>query len=178
MKCYFLRHGIAAERGEWEGSDFDRPLTDEGHARMAREAKAIAKFDLGIELILTSPLVRAKETAEIVAKALKLQERLVVDERLGLAFDRIRLEGMLREHRGAKALLLVGHEPGMSRTSGERSQEGRSCSGRPPGRRRIEGRALVARPSEDPRRGLLTHHRGGVLAWRGADEGTISAWFK
>jgi phosphohistidine phosphatase len=119
MKCYFLRHGIAAERGEWEGSDFDRPLTDEGHARMAREAKAIAKFDLGIELILTSPLVRAKETAEIVAKALKLQERLVVDERLGLAFDRIRLEGMLREHRGAKALLLVGHEPGMSRTIGE-----------------------------------------------------------
>src|SRR5579875_3316406 len=104
MKCYFLRHGIAAERGEWEGSDFDRPLTDEGHARMAREAKAIAKFDLGIELILTSPLVRAKETAEIVAKALKLQERL---------------EGMLREHRGAKALLLVGHEPGMSRTIGE-----------------------------------------------------------
>src|SRR5579875_1260644 len=113
MKCYFLRHGIAAERGEWEGSDFDRPLTDEGHARMAREAKAIAKFDLGIELILTSPLVRAKETAEIVAKALKLHERL------GLAFDRIRLEGMLREHRGAKALLLVGHEPGMSRTIGE-----------------------------------------------------------
>jgi len=46
MKLYFLRHGIAVDREEWKGNDFDRPLTDEGRERMAREAKTIAKLDL------------------------------------------------------------------------------------------------------------------------------------
>jgi phosphohistidine phosphatase len=118
MRCYFLRHGIAAGRDEWQGSDFDRPLTERGRDRMAREAKAIAELGIEPDAILTSPLVRAKETAEIVAKALKRGDRLAGDERLGLSFDASRFESIVRDHHGAQELMLVGHEPGFSQTVG------------------------------------------------------------
>jgi phosphohistidine phosphatase len=118
MRLYFLRHGLAAERDEWQGVDFDRPLTDEGRERMARQAKAMAKLSLALEVIVTSPLVRAKQTAAIVADGLKLRAGLVEDERLGLDFDPSRLAGVLEEHRSADAVMLVGHEPSMSGTIG------------------------------------------------------------
>ena len=69
MNCYFLRHGIAVEPEAWSGNDFERPLTRDGHTRMEREAKAIAELSLDLDAIVTSPLLRAKQTAEIVAAA-------------------------------------------------------------------------------------------------------------
>ncbi len=74
MKLYFLRHGLAGERSEWKGNDFDRPLTEDGKTKMAVEAATIAKLNLGLDAILTSPLVRAYQTAEIVAQKLKLMD--------------------------------------------------------------------------------------------------------
>ncbi|MEO6835252.1 MAG: histidine phosphatase family protein [Candidatus Tumulicola sp.] len=118
MRCYFLRHGIAVDPEQWPGKDFDRPLTGEGRARMGREAKTIAELDLNLDVIVTSPLERAKQTAAIVAEKLKLQDRLVEDSRLGLGFEPSRLGEVLRAHPGAGAMLLVGHEPGMSLTIG------------------------------------------------------------
>lgn len=119
MRCYFLRHGIAAEAAEWQGTDFDRPLTDAGRERMTREAKTMAEMDLDVAVILTSPLVRARQTAAIVAKELKLRDRVLEDARLGLDFGLNRLASILEEHRDDKAIMLVGHEPGMSRTIGQ-----------------------------------------------------------
>lgn len=119
MKLYFLRHGIAADAGEFGGSDFDRPLTKQGRDKMAREAKAIAKLDLGLEVILTSPLVRARETAEFVADELGLKNHLVTDARLDPGFDKGRLLEMLQEHPDSEALMVVGHEPSMSTTLSE-----------------------------------------------------------
>ena len=110
MRCYFLRHGLAVEADDWSGSDFDRPLTGEGRARMRRAAKAIAALRLEIDVIVTSPLLRAKQTAAIVAKELQLHDRLVEDERLGGEFGPDRLADILAEHRRANA--------GMSRTIG------------------------------------------------------------
>ena len=118
MRCYFLRHGLAVEADDWSGSDFDRPLTGEGRARMRRAAKAMAALRLEIDVIVTSPLLRAKQTAAIVAKELQLHDRLVEDERLGGEFGSDRLADILAEHRRANAVMLVGHEPGMSRTIG------------------------------------------------------------
>jgi phosphohistidine phosphatase len=117
MKLYFLRHGIAADRDKWQGNDFERPLTREGRERMQREAKTIARLDLGLDAILTSPLVRAKETAEIAAEPLKLRPE--PDERLGPQFDVQRLGEIVRERDGGDCLMLVGHEPNMSETIGE-----------------------------------------------------------
>lgn len=116
MKCFFLRHGIAAEPDEWQGADFDRPLTDEGRKRMAREALTMAKLSLDLDIILTSPLVRAKQTAAIVAKELKARDRLVEDARLGLDFGPSPLADIFKEHAKEKAIMLVGHEPSMSQT--------------------------------------------------------------
>ncbi|MGZ3499648.1 MAG: phosphohistidine phosphatase SixA [Vulcanimicrobiaceae bacterium] len=119
MRLYFLRHGQAGERDEYKGNDFDRPLTDEGRERMAREAKTIAQLQLAPDLIITSPLVRAKQTAEIVAERLKMRDRLIDDERLGLDFGLGELRQILQEHANASALLLVGHDPSMSQTVGQ-----------------------------------------------------------
>lgn len=116
MECYFLRHGLAADAQTWEGRDDDRPLTREGKARMAREAETIAALSLGVDAIVTSPLLRAKQTAEIVASELKI--RVEEDARLGIGFDREALAGILADRTDASAILLVGHEPGMSLTIG------------------------------------------------------------
>jgi phosphohistidine phosphatase len=114
MRCYFLRHGLAAEANEWSGSDFDRPLTSDGVELMTREAKTIAALGLKLDVIITSPLVRAKQTAAIVAKKLEIPDRVVEDERLGAGFGPSRLVDILARHAGANAIMLVGHEPGMS----------------------------------------------------------------
>jgi phosphohistidine phosphatase len=119
MKCYFLRHGLAVDAGEWSGSDFDRPLSGQGRERTTRSAKTIADLGLTVDVIVSSPLVRAKQTAVIVAERLKLQDRLIEDERLGGRFGLNYLAEILAEHHTADAILLVGHEPGVSRTVGE-----------------------------------------------------------
>jgi phosphohistidine phosphatase len=118
MKCYFLRHGIAVEPDEWHGSDFDRPLTREGRERMEREARAIDDLSLDIDRIVTSPLLRAKQTAEILAERLRMRDKLVEDARLGGGFNNERLAAILEANADAKTIVLVGHEPTMSATLG------------------------------------------------------------
>ena len=85
---------------------------------MAAVAKRLAKLDCNLDAIVTSPLLRAKQTAEIVAGALDLRERLTEDARLGGDFGPERLREILRDHRDVAALMLVGHEPGMSAAIG------------------------------------------------------------
>lgn len=106
------------EADEFDGPDFDRPLTDAGRKLMALEADAMAALALDLDAIVTSPLVRAKQTAAIVAKALKLRERLVEDDRVGLGFGPGRLAEMIAERSGASGVMFVGHEPSMSATIG------------------------------------------------------------
>jgi phosphohistidine phosphatase len=118
VNCYFLRHGIAVEPDEWTGPDFDRPLTREGIERMKCEARAIADLSLQLDVIVTSPLLRARQTAEIVADRLKLRDDIVEDERLADGFDAGRLSEILGEHDKAGAIMLVGHEPTMSAAIG------------------------------------------------------------
>jgi phosphohistidine phosphatase len=117
MKVYFLRHGKAENRAEWRGRDADRPLTPEGEEIVRREAEALRAMDLAPDVIVTSPLARARRTAEIVADGLGLGGRLVEDERLAPGFDVARLEQVLAAHAsGARAVLVVGHEPDFSET--------------------------------------------------------------
>ena len=118
MQLYFLRHGLA-DRSAWSGADAERPLTEEGALRMAREAESLARLGLEPEVILTSPLVRARQTAQIVAERLGLESRVQVDERLAADFGAARLPAMLADHPEASSLLLVGHEPSFSETLGE-----------------------------------------------------------
>ena len=119
MRLYFLRHGIAAPREEWSGDDALRPLTDTGRKRLRQVAAALAELQLGIDLIITSPLLRCTQTAEVAARALKLSDRLVTDDRLAPGFGRSMLARVVRSHADAGALMLVGHEPDFSRTIGD-----------------------------------------------------------
>lgn len=119
MKLYMLRHGIAADRDEFGGSDAERPLTSEGRKCMEREAKGMEELGVRPDRIVTSPLKRAKETAKIVAERLHLEEKLVEDERLADSFDADGLVKILRDYDDAESIMLVGHEPDFSETIGE-----------------------------------------------------------
>jgi len=116
LTLYFLRHGQAGNPNEWQGDDSERPLTTDGKRRMQREAASIRALGVSPDAIVSSPLVRAQQTAEIVAKGLDLRDRLVTDPRLGPGFDTRQLKALLAAHRDASALLLVGHEPDFSET--------------------------------------------------------------
>lgn len=148
MELYFLRHGEAAERDGWNGRDFDRPLTDRGRKRMKREAKMMDELALAFDVILTSPLVRAKETAAIVAEGLGLSERVVEDPRLGGDFSPAHLADILSEQPGAGSILLVGHEPSLGETLGELVGGARIAF-------KKGGLAFVDLPAGLPRRGEL-----------------------
>ena len=109
-RLYFVRHG-RADRDRWTGDDRRRPLTPDGRERLARQAAAMAGLDLGVDLVLTSPLVRAAQTAAVLAAALRPAGGTVTDPRLGPGFDADGLAGILGDHPEARRPLLVGHEP-------------------------------------------------------------------
>jgi len=118
VNLYFLRHGLAGDRDDWTGDDFSRPLTEEGHERMAREAATLARLDIKLDWIITSPLVRAYQTAASVAKQMNLLDKLIKDERLAPGFGPDKLAPLLLDYFSAAALMLVGHEPDFSQTIG------------------------------------------------------------
>jgi phosphohistidine phosphatase len=118
-RLYFLRHGKAVARSAWTGEDGLRPLTPDGEQTMRREAQALAGLDLAPDVIVTSPLVRARQTADIVAGALGLGDGVVDDKRLAHGFDARALSRIVAAHDDASRLMLVGHEPEFSLVIGE-----------------------------------------------------------
>ncbi len=83
MELYILRHGIAVEPGTpgYE-RDADRPLTPEGERKLKQIARAMEALGLSFDLILSSPYLRARQTAEIVAEVLKGRKRLELSDSL------------------------------------------------------------------------------------------------
>lgn len=127
MNLYLLRHGLAGKAVEPRGSgDSERPLTREGKLKMRRIAKGIKALGLSFDVILSSSYTRARQTAEIVADALKVRKRLVFSETLtpdGSSKDLVEL--LMGVDPARSEVLLVGHEPYMSEiisllVSGER----------------------------------------------------------
>ena len=113
MKLYILRHGDAGERGDprFENDD-ERPLTGKGIKRTKLMARALREWEITFDAILSSPLVRARQTAEIVAGGLRLKSCLGLTEHLAPAGDVERLVEQLNGLRPApESVLLVGHEP-------------------------------------------------------------------
>jgi len=116
MRLYLLRHGRAEDPGPGM-SDRDRRLTPAGVREMEGVAAALVRLDLRPDLILTSPLPRAHETAEIVARALGLEGALRAEPRV-LSMDLGDLHQIAAENPGAARLLVVGHEPTLSLVAG------------------------------------------------------------
>lgn len=114
MTLYFLRHGEAAPREDPKyPKDYDRPLTKQGVKEMLDVADAIARLGIAPDVILTSPLVRARQTAEMVADMIGMRKRLFETPALGGGFDLRKLNALLNEH-SCEKVMLVGHEPDFS----------------------------------------------------------------
>jgi len=112
MEIYILRHGIAVDRGaKGYSNDRERPLTKEGEEKMHDIAAAMQKMGLEFDLILSSPLVRAKQTAKIVAES--LGEEVTITEFLSPESDALELIAEINDEK-PQQVLLVGHEPDLS----------------------------------------------------------------
>jgi phosphohistidine phosphatase len=111
MKLYLLRHG-KADWPNWDKPDDERPLTKEGRKEVAEVAKLLARLEIS-PVILTSPLPRASQTAEIAGKHLNAKVR--VEPLLRPGFDAARLGKILKTFSG-QSLMVVGHEPDFTRT--------------------------------------------------------------
>lgn len=111
MELYFLRHGIAADTSP-DGNDASRALTKEGISKMREVARGLRGLNLHLDVLLSSPLVRAHETAQIVARELKISLQLA--DELSSGCDLPQLFSLLGEHRIAERVMLVGHEPDFS----------------------------------------------------------------
>ena len=107
MQLYFLRHG-EADWPDWTKPDDERPLTDFGKKEVRQVAKFLERLKVKPDLIVTSPLPRASQTAEIAADNLKVKLRK--DELIEPGFGMSELRTVLKRHR-SKVLMLVGHEP-------------------------------------------------------------------
>lgn len=108
-----MRHGIAEDAGPETGyEDEPRALTEDGMARMRIAAAGVAALGLGVDTIVSSPLVRCRQTGEIVAAALGLP--LTEDARLAPGMDIDGVEDLLMERPDAQTVLLCGHQPDLS----------------------------------------------------------------
>ncbi|HEU4382564.1 MAG TPA: histidine phosphatase family protein [Anaeromyxobacteraceae bacterium] len=116
MELLVVRHAVAEDREAWAASGKDdalRPLTLEGARRMKRAARGLARVAPSIDLVASSPLLRAVETARILAPALGLERVLEIPElepgaRPGALWAWL-------EARRAGAVAVVGHEPHLGR---------------------------------------------------------------
>ena len=112
IELYLVRHAIAAERGPNYPDDRERPLTSEGVARFKQIVEGLKDFDVKLDLILTSPLVRATHTAELLAAGIGGKPRLESLDALspGGRMTQV-LEAVTKYSKRAKHIALVGHEP-------------------------------------------------------------------
>ena len=113
LQLYLVRHADAGDAALWEGDDAERPLSKKGR----RQAKALARLlkDLGlrVDAVITSPLVRAVQTAKPIAKATGVE--LLTDERLGYEFGKPELSAIVKQvGTGMERVVLVGHDPGFT----------------------------------------------------------------
>lgn len=112
MKLYLFRHGPAAERDpeKWP-DDADRPLTENGVERTIKAARGLAWLATDVRRVITSPLVRARQTADIVRSTLEVEPAVEVLEALAPGGDHALVLRRFERMRSAGAVILVGHEP-------------------------------------------------------------------
>ena len=111
MDCILLRHGIAVEREEWKGPDADRPLTERGAKRVAQVAAGLSRLDVQPTHVLSSPLVRAIETAKIAHRSLQVRPAVQIVDALVPNAPPDRLLSILHDLPPQSCVLCVGHEP-------------------------------------------------------------------
>lgn len=111
-ELHLLRHAHAGDPATWDGPDERRPLSDKGEKQADRLGRFLAEVGFRPDAVITSPKVRAAQTAEIVA--LRLGVPVVVDARLGGELGIGALESLLRDAGDPDRPVIVGHDPDFS----------------------------------------------------------------
>src|SRR5436305_2921631 len=112
MQLFLLRHADAGDPEAWTGDDADRPLSPKGEAQAERLATFLHGLRVGVDAIISSPKVRARRTAEIVADGLGTTVR--VDERLSSDVRPSTVDEVLRDAGEPSRAMIVGHDPDFS----------------------------------------------------------------
>ena len=113
MKLFFVRHAEAVDRSAAVPDEM-RYLTSEGRGTFRKTARTMLKQGVEPSLILTSPLIRAVQTAEILAETLAFFGPLLLRDELRPGFDLQKLQALLDEFQSADEVVFVGHEPDLS----------------------------------------------------------------
>jgi phosphohistidine phosphatase len=110
-EIYLIRHGVAEERGEKWPDDSKRPLTDDGMSRLRKSIRGLSRLGVSFDVVLTSSLVRAKQTAEIAAGGVSPRPSIVTVDSLAPDGTFAAVVADLEKHAKKTRIALVGHEP-------------------------------------------------------------------
>ena len=119
LEVYLIRHGLAAERGKDWPDDSKRPLTPEGLVSLRKEARALNKLEVTFDQIVSSPLVRTRQTADVFSEELKGHPEVVLSDALAPAGSPAAIIQEIGKHVRKARLALVGHEPNLGELAGE-----------------------------------------------------------
>jgi phosphohistidine phosphatase len=119
LEVYLIRHGAAGDRGKEWPDDSKRPLTPEGLMRLRKEARALNDLDVSFDQIIASPLVRARQTADVFAEVLKGRPPVAVSDALSPAGTPAAVMQEIGKHVRKARLALVGHEPNLGELAAE-----------------------------------------------------------
>jgi phosphohistidine phosphatase len=112
IRLHLLRHADAGDPLTWNGPDADRPLSDKGRRQAERLGRLLAATGFETDSLVSSPKLRAVQTAEGVAVALGIE--VVIDDRLGGGLDEESVAALLADAGGPRRPVLVGHDPDFS----------------------------------------------------------------
>ena len=128
MDCILLRHGIAVDRDEWDAAEAERPLTRKGAERTRQAVGGLSTLGVTPTQIVSSPLVRAMETAQIVREVCHVRSDIQVCDELLPDAPPEKLFPLLASLATEPCVVCVGHEPHLSTTAGV-MVFGQPCSG-------------------------------------------------
>jgi phosphohistidine phosphatase len=111
MILYFLRHANAGQPKLDPKKDEKRPLDKQGIEQCHDVGRALAALDVKVDVIISSPLVRALQTAEIVGNEIRQKNKIITDTALRPEASYVSFQELLRRYDDKKALMIVGHNP-------------------------------------------------------------------
>ena len=112
-ELYLIRHAVAEERGDEWPDDAKRPLSDDGASRMRKAARGLDRLGVTLDVVVTSALVRAKQTAELVAGAMNPRPPIVTADSLAPGGNYQEIIADLEKQAKRARIAIVGHEPGI-----------------------------------------------------------------
>jgi len=151
-ELYLIRHAIAAERGEDWPDDDKRPLTERGIARFKESVAGLKELDVVVDEIFSSPLVRAKQTADLLAAGLSGKPVVKILDALSPGHTPTSVLAQLARAARRRRIILVGHEPDLGELAAHLIGAGRALPFKKGGACRIDVESLTSR-------------RAGALTW-------------